>query len=188
MAYHDVTGFWAELSACEHFVQVYESDDVFLATLADFIRGGLERGDAAIVIATEAHREGLEARLAASGIDMDSYIDEDRYIVLDADQALGRFMVNGWPDEDLFTSVIQGILRQARGAEGRDIIAFGEMVALLWARGYSEATVRLEHLWQEICEKKLFQLFCAYPKIGFTEDPAASIARLCDLHSKVLTA
>jgi MEDS: MEthanogen/methylotroph, DcmR Sensory domain len=188
MAYHDATAFWAELSACEHFVQVYESDNVFLATLANFICGGLERGDAAIVIATEAHREALEARLVASGIDVDTCIDEDRYIALDAEQTLGRFMVNGWPDEDLFVSVIQGILRQARGSEARDVIAFGEMVALLWARGYSEATVRLEHLWQEICEKKLFQLFCAYPKIGFTEDPAVSIARLCDLHSKVLAA
>lgn len=128
---HD--GVLGRVERCEHFVQVYESDDVFIVTLADFIRGGLERGDAAIVIASEAHREGLEARLAASGIDVDSCIDEDRYIALDADQTLGRFMVNG-------------------------------------------------------CEKKLFQLFCAYPKIGFTEDPAESIARLCDLHSKVLAA
>ncbi|HWD57313.1 MAG TPA: MEDS domain-containing protein [Stellaceae bacterium] len=185
---HNLTAFWAELSACEHFVQVYENDDVFLATLADFVEGGLERGDAAIVIATEGHREALADRLAARGIDVARCSDEDRYIALDADETLARFMVDDWPDVDLFASVIQGVLRQARGPEGRRIVAFGEMVALLWARGHSDATVRLEFLWKQICEKKLFQLFCAYPKLGFTEDPADSIARLCDLHSKVLAA
>src|SRR5262249_25900748 len=103
-----------------------------------------------------------------------------------AEATLSRFMVNGWPDDDLFVSVVQGVLRQARGSQGRNIVAFGEMVALLWARGFSGATVRLEYLWTEICAKKLFQLFCAYPRVGFPEDPAASMAGLCDLHSKVL--
>ncbi|HTW51905.1 MAG TPA: MEDS domain-containing protein [Stellaceae bacterium] len=184
----DSNTFWAELSACEHFVQVYENDGAFLATLANFIHGGLARGDAAIVIATEAHREGLKALLTERGVDVSAYRRDHRYLALDAEETLARFMVNGWPDDDLFESVIQGVLRQARGMQGRNIVAFGEMVALLWARGDSGATVRLEYLWQQLCEKKLFQLFCAYPKIGFTEAPAESIARLCDLHSKVLAA
>lgn len=186
MAQRDLSAFWAELSACEHFVQVYEDDDAFLGTLSDFVCNGLNHGDAAVVIATEGHRRGLETRLAARGVDVAGYVQRGRYIALDAEQTLARFMVNGWPDDDLFTSVIQGILRQARGTDGRRIVAFGEMVALLWARGYSAATVRLEYLWKEICEKKLFRLFCAYPKIGFTENPADSIARVCELHSKVL--
>jgi hypothetical protein len=188
MAQHDLNEFWAELSACEHFVQIYEHDDAFLNTLADFVQNGLKSGSAAIVIVTAAHRRGLRTRLEASGIDVAACSRENRYIVLDADETLERFMVNGWPDSELFASVIQGILRQARGPEGRKIVAFGEMVAVLWAQGLAGATVRLEHLWKEICERKLFRLFCAYPKIGFTEDPAASIARLCELHSKILTA
>ena len=183
-----MSAFWAELSACEHFVQIYENDDVFLNTLADFVHSGLQHDNAGVVIATEAHRQGLEARLTSMGIDLPAYTRDSRYIALDAEATLSRFMVNGWPDDDLFASVIQGILRQARGAQGRHVVAFGEMVALLWARGFSGATVRLEFLWQQLCEKKLFKLFCAYPKIGFTEDPADSMARLCDMHSKVLAA
>jgi hypothetical protein len=46
--------------------------------------------------------------------------------------------------------------------------------------------VRLEHLWQQLCEDKTFTLFCAYPKAGFTEDPIDSISRVCATHSKVL--
>ena len=186
MAQQDLNAFWAELSACEHFVQVYEDDDAFLSTLSEFVFNGLNHGGAAVVIATEEHRRGLETRLASKGVDIPGYTRRQRYFALDAEQTLARFMVDGWPDDDLFTSVIQGILRQARGTEGRRVVAFGEMVALLWARGYTAATVRLEYLWKEICEKKFFQLFCAYPQIGFTEHPAASIARVCELHSKVL--
>jgi hypothetical protein len=48
---------------------------------------------------------------------------------------------------------------------------FGEMVALLWARGQAAATVRLEHLWQQFCKEHAFSVFCAYPKAGFTKHP-----------------
>jgi hypothetical protein len=65
---------------------------------------------------------------------------------------------------------------------------FGEVVALMWARGYCSVTVRLEHLWTEFCQKESFALFCAYPRMGFTEDPAQSIAHICAAHSKVLAA
>jgi hypothetical protein len=188
MGQSDVNAFWAELSACEHFVQIYENDNEFLNTLSEFIFGGLDAGDAAVVITTPGHRAGLQQRLAARGIDVAAARLDDRYIELDAEETLARFMVNGWPDDELFESVIQGILRQARGLKRRKVLAFGEMVALLWANGHSGATVRLEFLWQRLCEKKLFQLFCAYPKIGFTEDPAESIARVCQMHSKVLSA
>jgi hypothetical protein len=181
----DMTAFWAELSACDHFVQVYDTDEAFLATLADFVTSGMRRGNAAVVIATEAHRQGLADRLAATGTDLAARIGNGQYFALDAEQTLARFMVNGWPDDDLFQSVIRGILRQARGTKGRQIVAFGEMVALLWSRGDADATMRLEFLWKEICQKKQFQLFCAYPRTGFSEE-AASIARLCGLHSKVV--
>jgi hypothetical protein len=96
-------------------------------------------------------------------------------------------MVNGWPDDARFKAVIGEILDRARQG-GREVRAFGEMVALLWAEGYCAATVRLEHLWQRICEDESFSLFCAYPKTGFTEDPIDSITRVCAAHSKVLAA
>jgi hypothetical protein len=28
--------FWSEMSACEHFVQIYESEEVFMDILASF--------------------------------------------------------------------------------------------------------------------------------------------------------
>jgi len=96
-------------------------------------------------------------------------------------------MKNEWPDEELFTPVIKSILdRATRG--GRKVRAFGEMVAILWARGYCGATVQLEHLWTQMCHREGFPLFCAYPRTGFTQDPAESIAQVCATHSKLLAA
>lgn len=179
--------FWAELSPCEHFVQIYEADDVFMDTLTGFMSGGLAEGHAVVVIATPAHRRELDKRLGAMGFNLTAAKYRDQYISLDAHETLAKFMVDGWPDERLFKEVIGDILDRAR-RDNRKLRAFGEMVAVLWAEGRCGATVRLEHLWHQLCRAELFSLFCAYPKAGFTESPSDSIAKVCAAHSKVLDA
>ena len=96
-------------------------------------------------------------------------------------------MIDGWPDKQLLAKVVADVLDRA-GRNGRKVRVFGEMVALMWARGYCSVTVRLGYLWTEFCQKESFALFCAYPRTGFTEDPAQSIAHICATHSKVLAA
>jgi hypothetical protein len=179
--------FWGEISACEHFVQIYEADEQFLDTLTIFFGSALRHGNSAVAIATADHTRELERRLERAGFDVDAEKRTDRLILLDAEKTIAKFMVNGWPDEEKFTKVVCEILARA-GRDGRKVSAFGEMVAIMWAQGYCAATVRLEHLWQQLCERESFTLFCAYPKSGFTENPAQSIARVCEAHSKVFAA
>ena len=66
--------------------------------------------------------------------------------------------------------------------------AFGEMVALLWAQGRNGATLRLEHLWNELIEEQALALFCAYPRIGATRDLTDALGDVCAAHSKVCMA
>jgi hypothetical protein len=179
-----IDGFWGELSACDHTVQIYEDDVVFLDALEGFVAGGIRQGDAIILIATPAHLQGLESRLAASGFDVAAAILRDQYIAVDAQHALSTFMVDGWPDEALFTQLVDGLLLRAR-AHHRQVRAFGEMVALMWSEGQCGATVRLEHMWSRLCAQESFSLFCAYPKTGFTEDATDAIARVCAAHSRL---
>lgn len=176
--------FWGELSACDHWVQIYEDDTVFLDALEGFVAGGIRQGDAIVLIATPAHLAGLESRLQASGFDVAAAAARNQYIALDARAALERFMVDGWPDEALFGQLVDELLARARSSHKR-VRAFGEMVALMWADGDCGATVRLEHLWDRLCAQESFSLFCAYPKAGFTEDARDALAHVCAAHSRL---
>ncbi len=180
---HPVLG--GEIAPCEHIAQFYEKDSVLLESLIGFVGGGLKAGDSTIVIATAAHLKSLEKALLSSGIDLVSAMIQNRYIALPADQGLRRFMVNQWPDEKLFARFVRDLLTRAQ-RDGRRVRAFGEMVALLWARGEVAATVRLECLWQELCQSKDFVLFCAYPKAGFTEASSNSLHEICKAHTRVI--
>lgn len=176
--------FWGEISPCEHAMQIYGDEDVFMDALEGFVGAGLRGGEAAIVIATPEHLQGLEKRLRARGVDLESARFERRYLGLPAERILRDFMVDGWPDEERFHEVVSTLLARMQ-SNGRRVRAFGEMVALLWSQGNVAATVRLEHLWNKLCEKERFPLFCAYPKTGFTTDPTSSIRELCAAHTRV---
>src|SRR5271168_4326176 len=102
MIRNQVNAVWVEMSPCDHFVQIYEDDDVFMHTLVDFVSGGLNSGQATIVIATPSHRDELDKRLSAMGLDVGAAKSQDQFQSLDAEAALEKFMVNGWPDENLF--------------------------------------------------------------------------------------
>ncbi|HEX5281984.1 MAG TPA: MEDS domain-containing protein [Micropepsaceae bacterium] len=179
-----VKAFWAELSPCDHFVQIYEDDAIFIKTLVKFVGDGLRTGEACVVIATPDHCKALDRELRFAGLDPATAAYTDRLICLDAANTIDKFMVNDWPDDQLFNEVVTEVLRRATG-NGRRVRAFGEMVALMWAKGLCGATIKLEHLWTELCRRQNFALFCAYPKSGFTEDMTDSISRVCEVHSKV---
>lgn len=177
--------FWGEIAPTDHIAHFYDDEESFLLTLAGFIAEGLNKGESAIVIATPQHLAGLEQRLDKCGLDLPGALLQDRYIALDADAALASFMRKGWPDDRLFTETIDNLIRRA-SRKGRGVRAFGEMVALLWARGEREATIRLEYLWNNFCRNYGFCLLCSYPKAGFTKDPQQSIAEICGHHSRYL--
>ena len=94
-------------------------------------------------------------------------------------------MVNQWPDDQLFFNFVAELIARAQNG-GRRVRAFGELVALMWARGHVAATVRLEFLWHQLCHQKSFSLFCAYPKAGFTEDPLKSLDVIRATHSRII--
>lgn len=177
--------FWGEIAPCDHVVQIYENDKVFLDSLEGFVGSGFMEGESIIVIATSEHLKALESRLQNQGFDLYALTKEERYFGLDASDTLAKFMVNNWPDEKRFFDTIPGLLKRAQ-KNNRKVRAFGEMVALLWQQGYNGATVQLENLWNKLHENNDFTLFCAYPKIGFTQDINSSIDMICSTHSKII--
>jgi hypothetical protein len=177
--------FWGEIAPFEHAVQIYKNEELFLDALEGFVSAGLREGDGVIVIASAAHRRALDRRLHTRGFDPRRARAEDRFLSLDAEDSLARFMRAGMPDEARFRHVVADLIARARGS-GRRVRAFGEMVAVLWSQGHSQATIRLEALWNKICAEETLCLFCAYPATGFTQDMHASIGEICAHHSRVI--
>lgn len=176
---------WDPPGPAEHLVQLYAEEGAFLDTLEGFVHGGLVKGEAVIVIATAAHRDALYGRLQARGLDLPRAIATDQYIALDAADTLAKFMTHGWPDPACFRPLVRGLLERARLGHAR-VRAFGEMVAVMWARGEQAAALHLERLWHELCRAEDFSLLCAYPRSGFRHNAEAAIARVCATHSGVV--
>jgi len=169
-------------------VQFYESDGHLLDLLTRFVGTALVSGDVALVIATKPHRDGLAKRLKANGLDVSVPREQDRFIVLDAESALAKVVQNGVVDAALFEQTVGSIMdKVVRTGERRRIVAFGEMVALLWAQGNADAAIQLEVLWNDLATRVDFSLCCAYPMKGFGNRHAASFMKICAQHSHVFT-
>jgi signal transduction histidine kinase len=176
----------------DHDVQFYAEDEYLLEELGRFIAAALVSGDVAIVIATKAHREGLAEQLKARGVNPTRAIEQGRYFSLDAAETLAKFMVGNWPNEALFTNVMDTVLGTAAMAmdgQCHRICAFGEMVALLWEQGNKEAALRLEQLWNIAARKYPLSLRCAYPMRNFgREDHGELFLKICSEHAHVVPA
>jgi signal transduction histidine kinase len=178
------------LNGHTHAVQFYETDAALLDELDEHIGSALEAGDAAVVVATEAHRLALDEHLRARGLDMATVATEGRYLTLDAGETLARCVPNGWPDVGGFFEIIGDALNRATAAatgKHPHVAVFGELVALLAARGQYEAAICLEELWNDLANKFAFSLHCGYPIGSFDRakngDP---IARICAAHTRVM--
>lgn len=178
--------FWSEIAPCDHLVQIYDTDEIFLDSLEGFVSSGFKAGDSVIIVATDAHLFSLKKRLRTKGFNIEQLEAKARFLPFSAEDTLSTFMVEGLPDEQLFMKVAKDIITKARG-NGRKVRAYGEMVAILWERGQLEATIQLEHLWNKFCATEAFCLFCAYPKSGFTKDFTNSVDHICCAHTKVIS-
>jgi PAS domain S-box-containing protein len=182
--------YFDKVEAHAHTVQFYGDDSFLLDGLGRFVGSALGAGDASIIIATRAHRDALAQRLQSCGLDLAVATQQGRLITLDAAETLARFMVDGWPDAELFRLFIGGLVEQARLASRTEkprIAAFGEMVALLCSEGKTEAAIRLEQLWNDLARSHAFHLHCAYPIAFFYEERhAALIAKVCAEHTHVI--
>src|ERR1700722_6301387 len=124
-----------------HVVKFYAEDESLIDSLSRFIGSALLAGDTAVVIATDEHRKKLVQRLKDRGFDVSGAVKRGRFVSLDADETLSKFMVEGWPDASRFAAMVDEIVTKAKGSavgESPRLVAFGEMVALLWARGKYE--------------------------------------------------
>jgi len=173
-----------------HIVQLYSDDSLFLDVLCRFIGGAVAVGDAGVVIATKAHRDGLALRLKERGLDTAKAISQGRYVPVDAEELLSRIMVKGRVNETHFREIIGDLLTRARNSsdcKDSRIAIFGELVALLWADGKPQEAIGVAQMWNDLARNYRFSLLCAYPITGFDNDRHIEpFLKMCAQHSGVV--
>lgn len=172
-----------------HDVGFYLDDRAFLDDLTRFIGTALTCGNAALVVATEAHREGLVPRLQAHGVDIAKAIEQRRYIALDATAIMSSLTVNNQFDPERFLKVAGDLILAAAGTspnENPRVAICGECEPPLWTFGNGEAAIEFEKLWNEIVKRYDVDIFCGY-SLGGVQNVMDShlFERICALHSAV---
>jgi hypothetical protein len=170
-----------------HAVRFYDSPVSLCRIVADFLSEGFRAGQPALVIATPEHRAGIEAALRAQNVEVGARQACGELVLLDAEQTLAAFMVDGMPDPARFhaaaTAVIQGA---CGGRTDRTVRAYGEMVDVLWKREQSVAAIRLEMLWNKLAATQDFSLLCGYAMGNFYK--GSQHHEICAQHTLVIAA
>jgi hypothetical protein len=149
-----------------HEVQFYAGNKVLLDRLVPFVGAALKRGEGAIVVATQSHRDSLVKRLKKEGLDVDAATKAGIYIALDAVSTLSMFMVNDMPESVRFFKVVGGLIeaivksRNTGKATRRRVALFGEGVSLLCGQGKADAAIRLEHLCSQLAINYDVDILC----------------------------
>jgi anti-sigma regulatory factor (Ser/Thr protein kinase) len=170
----------------EHVVQFYDRESDLARAVGGHLARAVRAGDAAVVIATPAHRAAFRNELAQAGFDLNGIERDGAVVWLDAAETLSRFMPQGRIDPDAFAAVVGGILREV-GRTGRYIRAYGEMVALLWDAGDVVAAIELEKLWNNLALEFRFSLWCAYRGDSLAaHEHGDKLHEVCHLHTSVI--
>ena len=173
-----------------HVVQFYTDDNFWRDNVGEFLCTTVSEGKSVIVCATPRHVIAVHQSMQAHGIDVQQLEMVGRFITLDAADTLLKFMNSDLPDQHKFESLLGPVIRQAEAAavtkDGR-VTIIGEMVALLWAAGRVDATIKLEQLWNGLARTQCFHLRCAYPASGFQGELMHQAYRsICAQHSEIM--
>jgi DNA-binding NarL/FixJ family response regulator len=171
-----------------HEVGFYSDDSHFLDHVTPFLAAALKRGNTAIVVATESHRESLFSQLEEDSLDVSAAVEQGRYIALDAAATLSMFMVNGMPDAVRFLQLLGDLITTAtKRAKGEQpgVSVYGECVHLLWSQGNSEAAIQVEKLGNQLIEAYDVNILCGYLP-GYVPGgmDADTFQRICAEHSR----
>jgi hypothetical protein len=171
--------------AHHHAVQFYGNEESLFTTVSGFLSEGLVSHQPAIIIATPAHRAAIEEHLCRRLIDCKQARRNGDLVMLDAEEMLGQVMIGTVPVPELFEQNVGLVVKQVLDGRGRTIVrAYGEMVDVLWKQGRTEASIKLEILWNKLAMKYSFALLCGYAMGNFYKQ-AKQLEDICAQHTHV---
>ena len=170
-----------------HAVRFYDNDKSLAQIVARFLSDGLAEGKPGIVVATPSHRVAILRELVAESLDVVQLQSSHDLVLLDAQETLSLFMVNGRPDAEAFKNSMCEVIKTAyRERPDCTVRIYGQMVDVLWKDGQQEAAIGLETLWNELANTQAFSLLCGYSMGHFYKD--ANFQKICRQHTHVVSA
>jgi CheY-like chemotaxis protein len=160
-----------------HEILVCSDDTVLLDGLTHFIADALNGGNAAIVQATELHRDRLLERLRHEGVDIEAAIQRGTYISSDA--AAPR-------DPARVIAAVRGLSEAAATAGNKypRVALCGERTGHFWAKDETDAALCLERFFNELAKANDVDILCVYSLTqGQQDDPTFKL--ICAEHSSV---
>jgi hypothetical protein len=170
-----------------HAVRFYESDRSLARIVAQFLHEGFDGGSPGIVVATANLRAAIIRELTDRSLDVVELQRSRDLLLLDAEETLSTFMMDGRPDARHFKDQMCQVIQGVRGDRADCTVRiFGQMVDVLWQDGERDAAIRLEVLWNQLAQTKAFSLLCGYAMGHFYKD--AQRDDICGQHSHIVSA
>jgi DcmR-like sensory protein len=166
---------WRELltdpAQDDHVVQLYQDLEFYGEAISIFACAGLRKGESVIIVATNPHWKVIGPRIEANGFDLQGLKEQGQLTLLNADETLPRFMLEGMPDGDVFKEIAGDVILRARaGGRYPKVRWWGEMVNVLWEQGNTPASLRLEELFHELANIHSIAIFCSFLMDTFNKD------------------
>ena len=174
-----------------HLVQIYQPGDAALArNVGRYLSEGMKRGDGLLVIPTEENWQAISREMERLGSEVELALQTRQLVVLDAHDALARFMRARQPDWKLVEDVVGQTMSQVRPAiDNAGLRAYGEVVGILWKSRQFSTAIRLEQFWNRLLPQSSFSLYCGYAIDVFSSDfQISSLDSILCTHTHVVPA
>ncbi len=162
----------------DSYIGDYTEDTFSNDYATTFITEGLQFNETVIVVVTAQHCEELLKTFPPGEM------AHENLLFFNAEEQLWKIMVDDWPSELRFRNVVASMFD--RGHQKGRVRIYGEMVTLLWAKGYTRAAIRLEELWNKLAMEPPYSLFYTHPLSKFTAwKHKDSLLAVSQLHAHV---
>lgn len=182
----DADVFWGDIARYDHVVQVYQSDEILLETLAGYVQNAIDSNENAMVVATDAHLNALESRIERNGFHIDKMITDGQFIPLDVEEVIAEFMIDGEAEDSRIAEALSSLFTKAV-ANKKVFRLCGEIAPTLLARGYREIATRVEKMADILNHNNPAGIFCIYSKKTLGDDTVTFDQLVCDQHSKIIS-
>jgi DcmR-like sensory protein len=168
-----------------HMVEMFETTESMTDRVSAFVLEGLRQGDAVLLAMRLPHWNLISTRLTAANVLLSDAVASGSLTVLDAARTLARMMWHGVPSRGLFDEVIGKTVRQLNSS-GTALRVYSDMVDVLAADGFFQASDVLENLWSELAARESLTILCGYSASTFLNpETSNALGSICRSHTDV---